>query len=146
MSKRPTVAMQSDFRSSVCRVVSVMVEWHWFFRVECLWSSGWWYPLNASGFRVMSLGRVSRSGLWPYPRSISSSLAPEWIEVRVKRRVKLTLPLLLLWLAFISKWRLVVGTSASFQSPWSIQKLPTSFYNVTRQVMSLIWNLWCDRL
>ena len=41
--------------------------------------------LHVSDFRVVSLGRVSRSGLRPYPRYVSSSLAPEWIEVRVKK-------------------------------------------------------------
>ena len=30
--------------------------------------------MNASGFRVMSLGRVLRSGLGPYPRYMSSAL------------------------------------------------------------------------
>ena len=70
--------------------------------------------LNLFASRTRTLGRRYRSGLLPYPRSMSSSLAPEWIEVRVKRRLKLTL---LLALAFISKWMPVVGTSASFQSP-----------------------------
>ena len=47
--------------------------------------------LNFFASRTRTLGRTYRSGLLPYPRSMSSSLAPEWIEVRVKRRLKLTL-------------------------------------------------------
>ena len=64
------------------------VEWTWIFWVECLWSSEWWYPSNAYDFRPMSLGRVSRSGLWPYPRYMSSSLASEWFRVRVEKGVE----------------------------------------------------------
>ena len=52
--------------------------------------------LNFFASRTRTLGRTYRSGLLPYPRSMSSSLAPEWIEVRVKRRLKLTLLWLLL--------------------------------------------------
>jgi hypothetical protein len=45
-------------------------------------------PCNLVIFKfsnVVSLGRVCRSGLRPYPRYISPSLAPEWIGVRVKK-------------------------------------------------------------
>ena len=41
--------------------------------------------LDVFDSRAVSLGRVSRSGLRPYPRYMSSSLAPKWIEVRVKK-------------------------------------------------------------
>ena len=60
-----------------------------------IWSSGlhskvvsvgiFSWPLNVFDFRAVSLGRASRSGLRPYPRYMSLSLAPEWIEVRVKK-------------------------------------------------------------
>ena len=43
------------------------------------------WTLNVFDSRAVSLGRVSRSGLIPYARYMSSSLAPEWIEVRVKK-------------------------------------------------------------
>ena len=36
---------------------------------------------------VVSLIRYFGSGLLPYPRYISSSLAPEWIEVRVRKEL-----------------------------------------------------------
>ena len=52
--------------------------------------------LNFFASKTRTLGRTYRLGLLPYPRSMSSSLAPEWIEVRVKRRLKLTLLWLLL--------------------------------------------------
>jgi hypothetical protein len=64
------------------------VEWNWAFRVECFWSSRWYCPLNIPDFRVMFLGRTSRSGLLPYPRYMPSSLAPEWFRVRVEKRVE----------------------------------------------------------
>ena len=50
-----------------------------------------WMLLNFFASRTRTLGRTYRSGLSPYPRSMSSSLAPEWIEVPVKRRLKLIL-------------------------------------------------------
>ena len=37
-------------------------------------------------WHAVSLGRVYRSCLGPYPKYISPSLAPEWIGVRVKKR------------------------------------------------------------
>ena len=43
------------------------------------------WSLNAFDCRSVSLGGVSRSGLRPYPRYMSSSLAPEWIEIRVEK-------------------------------------------------------------
>ena len=43
--------------------------------------------LNAVDLRVVTLGRASWSGLLPYPRYMSSSLAPEWIEVRVRKEL-----------------------------------------------------------
>ena len=66
----------------------ILVEWNWVFRVECFWSSEWYCPLNIPDFKVMSLGRVSRSGLLPYPRYMSSSLALEWFRVRVEKGVE----------------------------------------------------------
>ena len=33
------------------------------------------------------MGRVLRTGPCPYPRYIASSLAPEWIEVRVGKEL-----------------------------------------------------------
>ena len=41
--------------------------------------------LNVFDSRAVSSGRVSRTGLRPYPRYMSSSLAPKWIEARVKK-------------------------------------------------------------
>ena len=41
--------------------------------------------LNDADIWVVSLGRASRLGPLPYPRYMSSSLAPEWIEDRVKK-------------------------------------------------------------
>ena len=77
----------------------VVVEWNWGIRVNLL-SSGLYlrmipvgilyWSLSAFDCRSVSLGGVSRSGLGPYPRYMSSSLAPECIEVRVEKRLKLT--------------------------------------------------------
>jgi len=49
-------------------------------------------PLNVFDCRAVSLGRVSRSGLLPYPRYMSSSLAPEWFWVRVGMELKVVPP------------------------------------------------------
>ena len=68
----------------------ILVEWNWVIRVELLVE--WWHSevisvgrccctLYVLDSRAVSLGRVSRSGLLPYPRYMSSSLGPEWIEV-----------------------------------------------------------------
>ena len=46
-------------------------------------------PLNVFECRVMSLGGVSRSGLLPYPRYMSSSLALEWFRIRVEMELKM---------------------------------------------------------
>ena len=46
-------------------------------------------PLNVFDCRAVSLGRVLRSGLLPYPRYMSSSLAPEWFWVRVEMELKM---------------------------------------------------------
>ena len=72
----------------------ILVEWNWVIRVELLVE--WVHSevisigkccctLNVFDFRAVSLGRVSRSGSLPYPRYMSSSLAPEWIGVRVEK-------------------------------------------------------------
>ena len=77
----------------------ILVEWNWVIRVKCFWSSGLHSEvitvgrccctLNVFDFRAVSLGRVSRSGPLPYPRYMSSSLAPEWIGVRVEKGLKM---------------------------------------------------------
>ena len=46
-------------------------------------------PLNVFDYRAVSLGRVLRSGILPYPRYMSSSLAPEWFWVRVEMELKM---------------------------------------------------------
>ena len=46
-------------------------------------------PLNVFDYRAVSLGGVLRSGLLPYPRYMSSSLAPKWFWVRVEMELKM---------------------------------------------------------
>ena len=71
-SERPAIVLQSDFRPSVLRVDSGMVEWNWDIRVNTQ-SSGLspvvipvgilCCTLNVLDSRVVTLGRASRSGL-----------------------------------------------------------------------------------
>ena len=75
----------------------ILVEWNWAIRVNPQ-SSGLspvvisvgriCCPLNVLDCRAVSLGRVLRSGLLPYPRYMSSSLSPEWFWVRVELKLK----------------------------------------------------------
>ena len=103
--KCPTVAARSGFRSSARRVVLWSSDINMGGRRVNGRSSGLhptpslgplYLLLNLFASRTRTLGRRYRSGLLPYPRSMSSSLASKWIEVRVKRRLKLTLLWLLL--------------------------------------------------
>ena len=53
--------------------------------IQTLWLSSRSPPCSLQVFNEVPLGRTCRSGLWPYPRYISPSLAPEWIGVRVRK-------------------------------------------------------------
>ena len=69
---------------------------------------------NAFTSRAMSLRMVSRSGLLPYPRYMSSSLAPEWIRVRVGRRLKMIPTRFLCFGGILPRLMNCAGTSTSF--------------------------------
>ena len=62
----------------------------------------------------MSLGRVSRSGLLPYPRYMSLSLVPEWIRVRVGKRLKMILTWFLRFGGILPRLMNYAETSTSF--------------------------------
>ena len=72
------------------------------------------YVLNIVDLRVVSLGRASRPGLLPYPRCMSSSLAPEWIEVPGEKRLKMVPTQFLSFGGILLELANHVGTSTLF--------------------------------